>query len=63
MWDEYQGLTPEERLDRIVDILAEGVLRIIEEKKKKDTLCHPSPSDKSRHKQLKTEQKILSQSP
>ncbi|MEW6557188.1 MAG: hypothetical protein AB1349_07530 [Elusimicrobiota bacterium] len=33
MWDEYQDLTPEERLDRIVEILTEGVLRLIEEKK------------------------------
>ena len=33
MWDEYQDLTPEERLDRIVEILTEGVLRLINEKK------------------------------
>ena len=32
MWDEYQDLTPEERLDKIVEILTEGVLRIIDKK-------------------------------
>ena len=32
MWDEYQDLTPEERLDRIVEILTEGVLRLINDK-------------------------------
>ena len=63
MWDEYKDLTPEERLDRIVEILAEGVLRIIEEKKRRGTLCHSSPSDKSRLKQSKSEYKKLSQPP
>lgn len=33
MWNEYQDLTPEERLDKIVEILTEGVLRLINEKK------------------------------
>ena len=32
MWDEYKELTPEERLDRIVEILTEGVLRLINDK-------------------------------
>jgi hypothetical protein len=33
LWEEYQDMTPEERLDRIAEILAEGVLRLINEKK------------------------------
>jgi len=33
MWNEYEDLTPEERLDKIVEILTEGVLRLIQEKK------------------------------
>jgi hypothetical protein len=33
MWDEYKDLTPEERLDIVVEILTEGVLRLIEKKK------------------------------
>jgi len=40
MWDEYKDLTPEERLDRIVEILTEGVLRLINKKDKVD------PTDK-----------------
>ena len=35
MWYDHENLTPEERLDRIAEILAEGVLRLIERKKRK----------------------------
>ena len=38
MWNEYENLTPEERLDRIVEILTEGALRLIEEQKDKSLL-------------------------
>jgi len=63
MWDEYKNLTPEERLDKIVEILTDGVLRIIEEKKRKGTLRHSSSPNNFRRKQPKPESKILSESP
>ena len=32
MWNEYENLTPKERLDKIIEILTKEVLRLIEEK-------------------------------
>jgi len=34
MWDDYQDLTPEERLDRIIELLTRWALRLDELKKK-----------------------------
>ena len=35
MHSYYENLTPEERADRVAEILIEGVLRLIEKKRKK----------------------------
>ena len=63
MWDEYRDLTPEERLDKIVEILSAGVLRIIEEKKNRRASRRRSPTEKPRQERVKTGHKDLPESP
>ena len=55
-WPEYENLIPEERLHNIVEILAKGVLRLIE--KKKGTKQQTRPTKPSK-KWLKCKYKIV----
>ena len=59
MWSEYENLTPEERMDRVAEILTRGVLRLIGKKNRKKD--NPRiPIDKTTGEKSKSEDNIPS---